>query len=178
MRDATRQFEWALVGVLVSGVFVFAQSGQPAGLASSSAEGQSLSAVRRLSVDDVVQLVLEHNLGIRVERLNPQIQDVTIAETRTSWAPMLASNMTNTSTNSAVTSVFAGGQNQVTDSRFETSFGVSQLFQTGANYSASWTGSRLTSSNFFNTFDPQLRADLALNVTQPLVRNFKIDGVR
>ena len=38
--------------------------------------------MRRLSVDDAVQLALEQNLGIQVERFNPQIQDMRIAQTR------------------------------------------------------------------------------------------------
>ena len=42
----------------------------------------------------------------------------------------------------------------------------------------SWDSYRLTTSNFFNTFQPELRSGLTLNVTQPLLRNFKVDNVR
>ena len=48
--------------------------------------------------DDAVALAVEQNLGIQVERLNPQIQDIAIAQTRASWAPTLTSNITNSST--------------------------------------------------------------------------------
>ena len=147
-----------------------------AALAPSAA--QAATAVRRLSVDDAVRLAVEQNLGIQIERINPQIQDLTIAQTRAAWAPTLTSNISNTSTDTAVTSVFAGGQNKVTDGRFETSFGVAQQLPTGANYNVSWNNSRSTSTNFFNTFDPQLRSNLSVTFTQPLLRNFKIDAVR
>ena len=134
--------------------------------------------MRRLSVDDAVKLAIEQNLGIQVERLNPQIQDIAIAQTRASWAPTLTSNITNSSTDTPVTNVFAGGQNKVTDGRFDTTFGLTQLLPSGANYSVSWDSYRATSTNFFNTFQPELRTGLTLNVTQPLLRNFKVDNVR
>jgi outer membrane protein len=165
MRYPIRHAVLALATVLASTVSVFGQSGQ-------------LTTVRRLSVDDAVRLAVEQNLGIRIERLNPQIQDVTIAQTRATWAPTLTSNLANTSTDSAATSVFAGGQNKVTDSRFETSFGVRQVLPTGGDYTLNWNSTRSTSSNFFNTFDPQLRSNVAFDFTQPLLRNFKIDNVR
>ena len=37
---------------------------------------QSSAPVRRLSVDEAVKLAFEQNLGIQVERFNPQIQDL------------------------------------------------------------------------------------------------------
>ncbi len=146
--------------------------------AAGAQPSQSPAAVRRLSVDDAVKLALEQNLGIQIERINPQIQDLAIAQTRASWAPTLTTNITNTSTDTPATSTFSGGQTKVTDGRFETGFGVQQLLPTGANYSVSWDSIRSTSTNFFNNFDPQLRSNLSLNVTQPLLRNWKIDNIR
>lgn len=134
--------------------------------------------VRRLSVDEAVRLALEQNLGIQIERINPQLQDLSLAQTRASWVPTLTTRLINGSTASPVTNVFAGGDDKVTDGRFETAFGVSQLLPTGGNYSLSWNGTRATSTNFFNSFNPQLRSNFELNVTQPLLRNYKVDEVR
>jgi outer membrane protein TolC len=133
---------------------------------------------RQLSVDDAVRLALEQNLGIQIERLTPQIRDVAIAETRTAWAPTLTSNIMNTSTDTPATNLFAGGQTKVTDGRFQTTLGVRQLLPTGADYQLGWDNFRTTSTNFFNTFDPVLRSNVSFNITQPLLRNFKIDSVR
>jgi outer membrane protein TolC len=145
-----------------------------------SVSGQTVqpAATRQLSVDDAVRLALEQNLGIRIERMNPQIQDVTIAETRSSWAPSLTSSLARTQTDSAPTNTFAGGLDKITDARFETSIGVSQLLPTGADYSFTWNNTRATSSNFFQTYNPQLFSSMSFNVSQPLLRNFKIDSVR
>jgi outer membrane protein len=159
-----------------SGLLTSPLSLSPAAQSTQSAPPSG--PVRRLSVDDAVQLAIEQNLGIQVERINPQIQDLTIASTRASWAPTLTSNITNNSTATPVTNVFAGGQNKVTDGRFDTTFGLAQLLPTGTNYNLSWDSYRATSTNFFNSFQPEVRSGLTLNVTQPLLRNFKVDSVR
>src|SRR5262249_22789891 len=111
---------------------------------------QGSGPVRRLSVDEAVKLALEQNLGIQIERFNPQIDDLNIAQTRGTWAPTLTTNILNTSTDSPATSTFSGGQSVVTDGRFDTSFGVTQVLKTGANYSVSFDTNRTTSTNFFN----------------------------
>jgi outer membrane protein len=146
--------------------------------APAAQSSQSSAPVRRLSVDEAVTLALEQNLGIQIERFNPQIDDLSIAQTRASWAPTLTSRLLNNSTDNPVTNTFSGGATKVTDGRFETGLGVEQRLPTGGNYSVSWNGNRSTSTNFFNNFDPQLQSNLAFNVTQPLLRNWKIDEVR
>ncbi len=154
-------------------------SGSPALTAQSQTAPGSLSGlVRRISVEEAVKLALEQNLGIQIERLNPQIQDLAVAQTRAAWAPTVSSTVSNTNINSPVTNTFAGGQTKVTDSRFVADFGVSQTLPTGANYSLGWNSTRSTTSNFFNNFNPQLRSDIAFNITQPLLRNFRIDNIR
>jgi outer membrane protein TolC len=156
---------------------VFAQSGQSVRATAISAV-QAPAPVRRLSVDEAVKLALEQNLGIQIERVNPRIQDLAVAQTRALWVPTLTTDLNNTARDTAVTNAFAGGQNEVTTSVFTSSFGVAQQLPTGANYSVAWDNQRLTSSNFFSTFDPQLESRLTLVATQPLLRNFKIDNVR
>ena len=168
MRKFIRRSGIALSVVFVSAVSVFGQ-----------VVGQVPAATtRRLSVDDAVKLALEQNLGIRIERLNPEISDVAIAQSRAAWVPSLVTNLDRTSTATAPTNPFAGGLNKITDSRLETSFGVNQLLPTGGNYALAWNSSRLSSSNFFQTFNPQLVSSLSVNFSQPLLRNFKVDNTR
>ncbi len=170
-----RALSGAVAAVLVSAMSVSGQTGQSVAQPTNT---PAAATVRRLSVDEAVKLALEQNLGIQIERLNPQIQDVAIAETRAAWAPTLTSNLSNSSRDTAATNVFAGGQNKVTTSTFSTTLGMAQRLPTGASYDITWDSSRQTSTNFFNTFDPQLFSNLTFNVTQPLLRNFRIDNVR
>src|ERR1700730_3478374 len=179
MRHATDRIHFTLAAALVTlvpAVCAFAQSGQLT--AQTAPTAQAAGPVRRISADDAVQLALEQNLGIQIERVNPRIQDVAVAQARSLWVPTVSSTLSNNSTTSQAISAFSGGQTQVNDSRFTTLFGVSQLLPTGANYSVSWNNWRGTSTNVFNSYDPQLSSTVSLNATQPLLRNFKIDTAR
>jgi outer membrane protein len=134
--------------------------------------------VRRLSVDDAVALALEQNLGIRIERMNPQIEDAAVANARAAWAPNLTSSLLNNSANSPSTSILSGGQTGISDGRFSTQVGLNQILPTGANYSVAFNSARATSTNIFNNYDPNLTSNVALSFTQPLLRNRTIDNYR
>jgi len=136
-------------------------------------------ATRRITVEDAVKLALEHNLGVQVARVNPQLQDLSIASARANWAPSLTSTLVNSSIDSPTNSFLSGGQGpKISDDRFASNVGVSQLLPWGANYSVGWDSTRSTTTNIFSNFSPQLRSSLALSYTQPLLRNFNIDNIR
>src|ERR1700686_1940988 len=145
MRHATDRICFTLAAALVTlatAAPVFAQSGPlqlPAPAASISAQS---GPVRRISADEAVQLALEQNLGIQIERVNPRIQDVAIAQARSLWVPTVSSTISSNSPTSQAISAFSGGQTSVNDSRFTTLFGVSQLLPTGASYAVSWNNWR------------------------------------
>src|SRR5919197_736628 len=77
----------------------FAQNGQvrfdstTLAAAVQSAAQQSTESVRRLTMDEAVRLALEQNLGIRIQRLDPQIQDVGVMQAKSFWAPNLTSGL-------------------------------------------------------------------------------------
>jgi outer membrane protein len=170
----------ALTTGALTPVTAFGQAGPIASLSRIAAQAPAASAevVRRLSVDDAVKLALEQNLGIQIERLNPQIADVAVAQARSFWSPQFSTGTSSNSSNVPSGSALSGGLSTVTGSSFGTSLGVNQVLPTGASYSFGWNGSRGTSSNIFNTFNPQLQSTMSLNVAQPLLRNFKIDNIR
>lgn len=143
----------------------------------ASAQGQPAS-VRRLTVDEAVALAVEQNLGIQIERINPQIQDVAVAQARSYWVPTVSSTLQNNSQNSPSTSFLSGGQSKTTDTRFSTQVGVNQILPTGANYSLAWNSARQTSTNLFSNFNPLVSSNLAFSFSQPLLRNRTIDSYR
>ena len=135
--------------------------------------------VRRLSMDAAVEMALDQNLTIQVERLNPQLQDLSIADVRSAWAPTLNTTFQNNTQAFPSSSQLAGGLDKITNEAFSNVVGVNQLLPWGGGaYSASWNSSRQTTSNFFSSFNPALRSTLNLSFTQPLMRNFKIDNAR
>ncbi len=151
-----------------------AQSAAAAGQATGQTSGQG-GEVRPLTVDEAVQLALQDNLGIRLERLVPQIQDVAISQARSGWAPNLTSSLNRQSQSTPATSTFAPNSQTGT---LNTSLGMSQTLPWGGSYQASWRNSRQTTTNIFNNFSPELQSTFAVSYTQPLLRNFRIDSIR
>jgi len=111
--------------------------------AARPAAAQDPSAtVRRVSVDEAVNLALEQNLGIAVERFNPQIDDMSIAQARSFWLPTLTSTLQGVAQDNPVTNALAGGQTKINENRFTTQVGMSQILPFGTSYSLAWNGAR------------------------------------
>src|SRR6476620_182752 len=43
----------------------------------------------QISADDAVRMAVENNLGIRAERLSPQMQTLAVSQTRSAYAPVI-----------------------------------------------------------------------------------------
>ena len=128
---------------------------------------------------DAITLALEQNLDLRLERLNPLIQDLSIAEARSVCAPTVSTTLLTNSRNSPSQSIFDDGDIKVTDRLLSDSADVVQALPwAGGQYSVSWDGSHRSTTNVFTSLDPILRSNLSLNYTQPLLRNLGIDGPR
>jgi outer membrane protein TolC len=145
-----------------------------------SASAQSAATGARLTEDEAVRLALENNLGIQVARVAPQIQDLNVAQARAGWTPSLSTQFNNGSAETPANSFLSGAQgtSSTTDGNVTSTANVQQLLPWGANYSIGWNGTRSTTDSIFTNFSPQLRSSLALNYTQPLLRNLRIDNVR
>jgi outer membrane protein TolC len=168
-----------VVGTPVS---VFAQTGTPQLIQAPGAQvaqpGQPAQTVRKLTVEEAVKLALEHNLGVQVARVDPQVQDYVVAQARSNWAPVLTSNIATNSISQQPNSALAGGIDVISNDQVNGGVGVQQNLKWGTFYTASWNSSRLTTSNTLASFSPQLRSNFNLQVVQPLLRNFQIDAIR
>jgi outer membrane protein len=163
----------------------FAQSGQVrfdaaalAATAAQSATQQPTETVRRLTIDEAVKLALEQNLGIRIQRIDPQIQDVGVMQAKSFWAPSLTSTFARNSQTQQATSALAGGATSIINGATSTEVGMNQMLPWGGSYSALFDNSRLTTTNLFSSFSPQLNSTLNMQYTQPLLRNYSIDQIR
>ena len=76
-------------------------------------------------------------------------------------------------------SLLSGNTSQLTTGRSTFDFGVNQLTPWyGGSYQVLLNNGRTTTNNIFTSFDPQLTSNISASYTQPLLRNFKIDGMR
>jgi outer membrane protein len=132
----------------------------------------------QLSADEAVRMALENNLGIRAERLSPQVQALILTQTRANFAPTLISSV---SKNSSTTPPedFLTGAGTLTNGGLRTNGGLQQLLRWGGgNYQITLDGARNTTSNAFSVYNPRLSSNLSASYTQPLLRNFSIDNLR
>jgi outer membrane protein len=157
--------------LLASATTAAAQQVQPQNAAAAP-------PVRQISIDDAVRLALENNLGIRVARIDPQIQDLSVAVARAGWTPAISTQVQQASTDAPSTSFLSGGLEKISDSRLASNVGVQQALPWGGAYSLGWDSSRSTTTNLFSNFSPQLRSALSVHYEQPLLRNFSIDALR
>ena len=157
--------------------------GQPASLrvavqtAAQTVAAQPGETVRRISIDEAVKLAMEQNLGIKIQRFDPQIQDTGVSLAHSLWQPNFQTTVSCQSQTQASTSALAGGST-VNNGTFASNVGLNQTLPWGGSYNIAWNSQRLTTNNLFSSFSPQLSSNLNAQYTQPLLRNFQIDTIR
>jgi outer membrane protein TolC len=163
---------------LASGAQAWAQSSpqQPPPGAPSAAPAPG--PVKRISLDDAVQLALEQNLNLQVQRLDPQVQEQTVRQVRTAWTPLFTTSVVTSNSKSPVSSFLSGATDTLTNDSFQAVVSAQQQLPWGGNFAIDWNSSRTESNSAFSSPNPSLRGEISLSYTQPLLRNFRIDGVR
>lgn len=145
----------------------------------AAAQGQ----VRRMTIDDAVATALEQNLDLQVQRINPQLQDLSIAGFRAAYTPNFVSTLSSADQTQPSTSFLDSGSgvgaSSITSGQSLFNFGVASLSNWfGGSYDVRWNNTRSTTTNLLQSFNPQLNTAVIATYTQPLLRNFKIDGTR
>ena len=160
-----------LLGVFVSGLTVSALAqAPPAQPPPQGAAAVPAGQVRSLSMEDAVKLALENNLGVQVERLNPDIDDVSVTQAQSAWAPNLTSTVGNRSQTSPISGFFAGATDKLTRQNFQADVGANGLLPWGANYTAIWGSTRANSNSVYDSPNPALGSNLTFSFTQPRSR--------
>jgi outer membrane protein TolC len=159
------------------------QAGQPS--VGDSQPTQVVSPARAtvsLTLDDAVRFALERNLDIAVQRLNPQISDISYASIRSVYHPSLTSTLasqstTNPSTTTISGSTQAGAPVDATLSTFNG--GIAQSVPWGGgSFAVTLNNNRSTTTNLTNFFNPRYDTNWSGSFVQPLLRNFRIDSTR
>jgi outer membrane protein TolC len=80
-------------------------------LQTPAAAAQTATRIVPLTLDDAVKAALNNNLDIAVQRLNPEISDISYASLRAVYLPSLTSQIFTQSQTNASTSTITGGAN-------------------------------------------------------------------
>ena len=151
-------------------------SASPSGTGGSAL--QPNRPIRELRMSDVVQLALEKNLDIAVERLNPQAVDLQIAGLRNTYLPTVTSAIGQRDNTQLPRDQLQGGQ-RVSVATTTYNAGMTQnLPWLGSAVNISWNNNKQDSSSSFVTFNPTYTSGLTATFAQPLLRGLFIDQTR
>jgi outer membrane protein len=130
-----------------------------------------------LSLDDAVKRALENNADIAVERLDPEASAQSVREAQGAYDPFVTSNISLRSVSEEASNQFSGAQTLETDTTVFNA-GLSQLLPTGGQFDVAFSNRRTETNNAFDLFNPSFNSGLNLTLTQPLLRDFRIDFAR
>jgi outer membrane protein TolC len=145
----------------------------------SAAPGANRPVVR-MTLDEAVQLALDRNLDIAVQRLNPEISDIAVLSVKSVYNPTLTSTFGPQSTTQLPTSQLQLGTGGAAVTETVTyNGGIAQSIPWGGgSFTTTFNNFRRTSTSNNSLFDPQFQSAWSLAYTQPLMRNFRIDTTR
>jgi outer membrane protein TolC len=152
-----------------------------------------------LSLQDAVELALENNLDIAVQRYYPWIADTNILKAKAggqgggtpgaafggstanlpfyNFDPALTGAIGYDYRTIPINNGFIAGTGSANVSKLTShsafyNLGFTQGFATGTNVSAAWDNTRSSSSSLANTFNPSVQSSLVLSAQQQLLNGF------
>ena len=160
---------------------LIAQAMQQAPQAPTPAgQAQTEGPVVPLTADDAVKRALERNLDLQVQRLAPQLQDLTISALWANYRPQLTGTfLTQGATTLPQSQLQGGGATLTKDDTLTWNSGVLQsLPWGGGNFSVRFNNTRSETTNPTAQRNPGYNSNIFTTFTQPLLRNFKTDTNR
>ncbi|MBL8842429.1 MAG: TolC family protein [Planctomycetes bacterium] len=123
-----------------------------------------------MSLEECVRKVLADNVGLHLSALGNASRAAAVEEALGSFDPELYASVTGADREEPTASSFTAPRNQSLNG----GLGLRGLFRSGMTYDLGYQLSynRQSPTNPFFGFNPTLASDLALNVTQPLLRGF------
>jgi outer membrane protein TolC len=136
-------------------------------------------AVINLTMDEAVARALDHNLDLSVAKLGPQLQDLSLQQTRAAYTPTLAATTFGLrgSTSRSTNTLFGGAL--VNQKTLTYNTGVQQVIPwSGGTVNFGFTNSRQDTNNRNQTINPLYNTGISVSLQQPLLRNLFIDNTR
>ena len=106
-----------------------------------------------LTLEDAIARALERNLDLVVQRLNPLVFDLSLAQQLAFYRPTVNANVSNSSRTNPSSTQLDGGEAVVSDTA-TINGGLDQAVQWGGgNYTVNWNNNRSASTNAFSSFN-------------------------
>jgi outer membrane protein TolC len=134
---------------------------------------------RRLPLHQAIEMALANNLEIELERTDRATAEQSVAAARGFFDPTFRWTPLFENRNTPVANVFQGAGGKLNDRFLNNNFFLEQRVEKwGTRGTVGFSNLRQTTNNPFTNFNPTLTSQLAFNVTQPLLRGFRIDPNR
>ena len=126
-----------------------------------------------LTLQETIETVLKNNISISVQSYNSKINEQFIFEKEADFDPTVDFEFTVGEEIRQSASTLADSKTRDLD--YDWDFSVSQKFVTGGDYELTMDNNKNQSSSSRTSLNPIYSSDLALTVTQPLLKDFGID---
>lgn len=142
--------------------------------------GVDQSNVLSLTMHDAIKMAVAKNLSIEISKFDVRSSEYDLISAKGGYDPLLAADIGFTSATFPVTSLFQGGGTDASVTQKELAFNASfqRLLESGGNFKATFNNTRETTDSTASTLNPIYRPTLTFDISQPLMRNFKIDSTR
>jgi HAE1 family hydrophobic/amphiphilic exporter-1 len=179
---------WAILACLALAVPAQAQTQPPTTASGTPVPAITLpprvgvlpGAATPLTLDQAIQMALEHNNDVEVARLRLDIAAEDVKAAQGLWDPRLLPTFSYQSTTTPVTSSLSGGANGTVE---ETRTGGTMRFEglspwAGGRFTVDFSASKVESSNQFLRLNPTFPTAAVVSYTQPLLRGLRMDASR
>ena len=134
--------------------------------------------VLRITADEVARMSTANNPDLVAGGYEPRISAERLAQARAAFLPTLTSGVQRNVQQSPPNSIFLGNEGTRTDLWSGNVALGQQLPWGGGSYTFGWNSQRTNASSSLSNFNPSLTGSLQAIVSQPLLRDFKIDLTR
>lgn len=151
--------------------------GLVAGVSAQTTPGPTPPATLRLSLDEAVKMALDNNVDLSAARIDPQISDMRVAAAVGAFRPTFATGVNSNNQLLPPTSLLfpTATSNDVVTTNASL---AQKLPWYGTTYSVSWSSTHTNSNSILNSYNPLLQSGLGASVSQPILRDLKIDAAR
>jgi outer membrane protein len=123
----------------------------------------------RLSLQDAMLLLLEHNTAVHVDRLAVTDAEFNVERQFANFDPSLTSSFNATRTISPASSQLQGAS-ITSNLGQQTAFLYNQTLQTGTNFNIGLSAGKSSTNSIYYFLNPSISASLDFTITQPLLR--------
>ena len=134
--------------------------------------------VLKLTRDESIRLAVENNPDLVADRIDPAISAERLSAAKAAYVPVFQTGFARNSQQQPPTSLFTdvGG---LETGLWSANASVLQLMPWGGgNYQVGLNTSRTTTNSLISSLNPEVGASLQFAISQPLLRDFRIDAVR